>query len=77
MDFWNSKDLSRRTDSDKILHDKAFNIGKNPKYDGYQRGLATIVYKFLDKKSDSLAWSEPLASRYKSASGILLKMKIF
>ena len=43
------KDLTRRTASDKILRDKAFNIAKNPKYDGYQRGFASIVYKFLIK----------------------------
>ena len=35
----------------KVLRDKAFNIAKNPKYDGYQRGLASMVYKFFDKKS--------------------------
>ena len=46
------KDLSRRTASDKVLRDKAFNIAKNPKYDGYQRGLASMVYKFFDKKSE-------------------------
>ena len=45
------KDLARRTASDKVLRDKAFSIAKNPKYDGYQRGLASIVYKFFDKKS--------------------------
>ena len=45
------KDLARTTDSDKILRDKAFNIAKNPNYDGYQRGLASMVYKFFDKKS--------------------------
>ena len=45
------KDLGRRTASDKILRDKAFNIAKNPKYDGYQRGLGSMVYKFFDKKS--------------------------
>ena len=43
------KALARRTASDKILRDKEFNIAKNPKYDGYQRGLASIVYKFFDK----------------------------
>ena len=48
------KDLKRRTASDKILRDKAFNIAKNPKYDGYQRGLASMVYKFFDKKSTLL-----------------------
>ena len=41
----------RRTQSDKILRDKAFNIASDPKYDGYQRGLASMVYKFFDKKS--------------------------
>ena len=45
------KDLGRRTASDKILTDKTFNIAKNPKYDGYQRGLASMVYNFFDKKS--------------------------
>ena len=45
------KDLARRTASDKILRYKAFNIAKNPKYDGYQRGLASMVYKFFDKRS--------------------------
>ena len=45
------KDLERRTASDKVLRDKAFNIAKNPKYDGYQRGLASLVYNFFDKKS--------------------------
>ena len=44
------KDLAtRRTASDKILHDKAFNIAKNLKCDGYQRSLASMVYKFFDK----------------------------
>ena len=45
------KDLARNTASDKVSRDKAFNIAKNPKYDGYQRGLASMVYKFFDKKS--------------------------
>ena len=49
------KDLARRTASDKFLRDKSFNIAKNAKYDGYQRGLASMVYKFLDKKSASVA----------------------
>ena len=44
-------DLKRRTASDKVLRDKAFNTAKNPKYDGYQRGLTSMVYKFFDKKS--------------------------
>ena len=44
------KDLTRRTASDKVLRDKAFKIAKNPKCDGYPRGLASMVYKFFDKK---------------------------
>ena len=48
------KDLARRKASDKVLRDNAFNITKNPKYDGYQRGLASVVYKFFDKNSASL-----------------------
>ena len=43
--------LARRAAFDKILRDKAFNIAKNPKYDGYQRGLASMVYNFFDKRS--------------------------
>ena len=50
MTYREFKDLTR-TASDKILHDKAFNIAKNPKYDGYQGGLALMVYKFFDKKT--------------------------
>ena len=45
------KVIARRTASDKVLRNKVFNIAKNPKYDGYQRRLASIVYKFFDKKS--------------------------
>ena len=55
MAYRDFKNLTKRTASDKVLRDKAFNIAKSPKYDGYQRGLASIVYKFLDKKSASLA----------------------
>ena len=51
MAYGDFKDLARRTASDKVLRDKAFDIAKNPKYDGYQRGLASIVYKFFDKKA--------------------------
>ena len=45
------KDLINRTEADKVLRDKAYDIASNPKYDGYQRGLASMVYKFFDKKS--------------------------
>ena len=45
------KDLINRTEADKVLRDKAYNIASNPEYDGYQRGLASMVYKFFDEKS--------------------------
>ena len=60
MAFGDFKDLKRTTFSDKILRDKAFNIAKNPKYDGYQRGLASMVYKFFDKKSKGSGVNIPL-----------------
>ena len=47
--YGNFKDLTRRTASDKILPDKPFNIAKNPKYDGYQRGPASMADKLFDK----------------------------
>ena len=51
MAYGDFKDLARRIASDNVFRDKAFNIAKNPKYVGYQRGLASMVYKFFDKKS--------------------------
>ena len=45
------KDLTKRIQSDKVLRDKAFKTQRNPKYEGYQRGLASVVFKFFDKKS--------------------------
>ena len=51
MAYGKSKDLIKRTQTDKVLKDKAFKIASDPKYDGYQRGLASMVYKFFDKKS--------------------------
>ena len=51
MAYGESKDLAKRTQSDKVLRDKIFKIASNPKYDGYQRGLASMVYNFFDKKS--------------------------
>ena len=50
MAYEHFKDLKRRTTSDKVLRDKTFDIAKNSKYDGYQRGLASMVYKYFGKK---------------------------
>ena len=48
--YSDSKDLTKRTVADKILKNQAFDIAKDPKYDGYQRGLTSMVYKFFDSK---------------------------
>ena len=53
MAYGDFKDLVRRTASDNVLRDKAFNITKNPKKDGCQRGLASMVYKSFDKNYKS------------------------
>ena len=51
MAYGKFKDLAKRAQSDKVLRDKAFKIASNPKYDGCQRGLVSMVYKFFNKKS--------------------------
>ena len=70
MAYGDFKDLKRRTAADTVLRDKAFNIAKNPKYDRYQRGLASMVYKCFHKKTEgsgvtiankSIAQNEQLA----------------
>ena len=48
MVYGKSTDLRKRTQSDKVLRDKAFKIPSDPKYDVYQRGLTSMVYKFFD-----------------------------
>ena len=65
MAYCKSKDLVKRTQSDKVLEDKAFKIVRDPKYDSYQRGLASVLYKVFDKKSTSLKKS--------SGSGVVNK----
>ena len=49
--LWQVQRIKKRTQSDKVLKQKVFEMAANPKYDGYQRGLASMVYKFFDKKS--------------------------
>ena len=51
MIYGDFKDLAKRIAADKVLRDKAFKIASDQKYDGYQRGLASMVYKFFYKKS--------------------------
>ena len=77
MCYGDFKNLPERTICEKLLRDKALNIAKNPKYDGYQRGLASMVYKFFDRNSSSMrAVSKTLATRDKSASGGAANRKV-
>ena len=79
------KDLTRKTAYDKILRDKAFNIAKNLKDDGYQSALASIVHNVLNKKiSATRGRSETLrletlatSAMRKNFPGSVLKMRIF
>ena len=66
-DYADHKDLINRTEADKVLKDKAYNIASNQEYDGYQRGLASMVYKFFDKKSTGSG----IASSLERSSSIL------
>ena len=52
MAYGKYKDLTRKTESNKVLRDKSFEIASNPKYDVYQKGLASMIYKFFDRKSE-------------------------
>ena len=57
--YVDNKDLINRTNSDKVLRDKAYDIASNPEYDGYQRSLASMVYNFFDKKSIGNGTAKP------------------
>ena len=82
MGYGKSKDLVKRTQSDKVLEDKAFKIASNPNYDGYQRGLASMVYKFFDKMSKGsgivnepnyqLANYEPIIRKFKKKKSLFI-----
>ena len=60
MAYGDFKDIARRTASDKVLREETFNIAKNPKYDGYQTGLTSMVYKFIDRKAKGSGDNIPL-----------------
>ena len=66
MAYGDFKDLTKRATSNKILHNKAFIITKNLKYDRYQPGIASMVYKFFDKTSASIADQSVSSSGIKS-----------
>ena len=63
MAYGKSKGLAKRTESDKVLRNKAFKIASDPKYDCYQTGLASMVYMFFDKKSSGRPVAASLANK--------------
>ena len=73
------KDLINRTEADIVLRDKAYDIASNPEYDGYQRGLASMVYKFFDKKSmgSGIASSSILANELHKPIKKFNKRKVY
>ena len=82
MAYGDFKDLGKRTTSDRILRKKAFNIAKNPKYDRYQRELASMVYKFFDKKSSdgaikSMPNQQPANELHKPIIKNFLKRRVY
>ena len=68
MTYVDFKDLQRSVASDKILRDKALSIATNPKYDRYQLGIASMVYKSFDKKTSATSANKFVA--------VLLKVKL-
>ena len=63
MVYGKSKDIANGTQSDRLLIDKPFKIASDPKYDGYQRGLASMAYKILEEKPSVLLHSQIINSR--------------
>ena len=66
------KDLINRTKADTVLKDKVYNIASNPEYDGYRRGLASMVYKFFDKKSTGSGTAKPSSLKSITRDGSLI-----
>ena len=62
MAYGDFKDLAKRTAADKVLRNKAFKIARDQKYDGYQRGLTSMVFELFDKKSKGSGHSLQVAT---------------
>ena len=81
--FWSwysisySKDLAQRTVSCKILKDRAYEIVLNPIYDGYQRGLASMIYKFFDRIESGVSVNEELAQELHKPVIKKLKRRVY
>ena len=69
------KYLAKKTQSDKVLRDTSFEIASNPKYDEYQRGLSSMVFKFFDKKSKGIGIKKNQQLAYELHKPIIRKFK--
>ena len=83
LTYGDFEDLNRRTTADKVLRDKAFSIAKNPKYDGCQQGLASMVYKFFNKitsggkvKTENISNKELAEELHKTIIKEIKKIKV-
>ena len=76
MVYSKSKDLAKRTRLDKVLRDNAFKIASDPKYGGYQRGLASVVYMFFDKKSSGTGVATSLSNKSATESNSQLENEL-
>ena len=76
MAYGETKDFKKRTQSDKVLKNEAFKIASDPKYDGYQRGLALMVYKFFDKMSKGSGIVASLANKSSNKPNYQLANKL-
>ena len=76
MVYGKYRDLNERTELGKVLRKKALKIASNPKYDGYKRGLVSMVYKFFDKTSASLADKSAKGGGIKYMSNEQMQMNI-
>ena len=79
MAYGDFNDLNKRTVADKALRDKQFNIAKYSKYDAYQRGLGSTVYKFFDEKisGEIISNKELVAELHKPVIRKLEKRKLY
>ena len=76
MAYGKTKDFKKRTQSDKVLKNEAFKIASDPKYDGYERGLALMVYEFFDKMSKGSCIVASLANKSSNKPNYQLTNKL-
>ena len=76
MAYNNFKDLEERTQSDIVLKNKALKIASNPKYNGYERGLASMIYKLFDKNSKGSGLEENQENFLQNSENLLANLQL-